>query len=186
MTRARTYLYTLIIACGAACGPASSVASADHGTPYESATLTRYLHIAEAQWGAPAPTCAGRGNSVVRVHAVLFDSPDPGVSAVAELPGCRIWLDRDFWPAADSAIDCIIIAHEWGHLLGYGHSQVEQSLMFATPEHGVPGCGTFGRFVAPAAAPRRCAGRPKAARSRGRQARGRCTRLARGRSVRQR
>ena len=37
---------------------------------------------------------------------------------MAELPGCRIWLDRDHWPAPSDEVDCTIVAHEWGHLLG--------------------------------------------------------------------
>jgi len=145
MARIGTYIHALVLACAVTAGPAAAAASADHGTPYESATLTRYLQIAEAQWGAPAPTCSGQGKAAVRVHAVLFDSPDPSVSAVAEQPGCRIWLDRDFWPARDDAIDCTIIAHEWGHLLGFGHSEVVGSLMYPMPEHGAQGCGVFGQ-----------------------------------------
>lgn len=201
MTRALTYLFVLMLGLVLAAGPASSVARADHGAPYRSATLTRYLQVAQAQWGRPAPACPGRGNSVVGVHAVLFDSPDPEVSAVAEMPGCRIWLDRDFWPAPNDAIDCTIIAHEWGHLLGYGHSEIPQSLMYATPELGAPGCGVFGQAVVALvahrpkhrvrrgkavrgkASPRRCAGTSGAARG---QPRGKCRRSTRGRSQRSR
>lgn len=181
MARISTYIHALVLACALAAGPAASTASADHGTPYQSPTLTRYLQIAEAHWGAPAPTCPGRGGEPVGVHAVLFDDPHPDVSAVAEQPGCRIWLDRDFWPAADDETDCTIIAHEWGHLLGNGHSDDERGLMYEAPEHGAPGCGVFGQPVmAPVAvkekrkpiravkhktAPRRCARRSKAGRS---------------------
>ncbi len=204
MARIRTYIHALVIVCAVAGGPAAAGASADHGTTYESSTLTRYLQIAEAQWGAPAPTCSGQGNEPVPVHAVLIDDPHPDVSAVAELPGCRIWLDRDYWPARPDETDCTIIAHEWGHLLGFGHSDDEHSLMYEAPEHGAPGCGVFGRPVVspvvvkhkskpvkavkrkPAvrrrqprkAAPRQCARRSKVARG-GKRGGKKCTRPAR-------
>ena len=84
MARIRTYIHALVLACALAAGPAATTASADHGTPYESPTLTRYLQIAEAQWGAPAPTCPGRGGETIQVHAILFDDPHPG-----RVGGCR-------------------------------------------------------------------------------------------------
>ena len=192
MARIRTYIHALVLACALGAGPAATAASADHGTPYESPTLTRYLQIAEAHWGAPAPTCAGRNGETIQVHAILFNDLHPDVSAVAEQPGCRVWLDRDFWPAAEDETDCTIIAHEWGHLLGFGHSPDRKSLMYEAPEHGAPDCGVFGEpLTAPLAvkhkskaprsgkpkpgarrktssrkaAPRRCARRSKAGRS---------------------
>jgi len=199
MARFRTYIHALVLACALAAGPAATTASADHGTPYESPTLTRYLQIAEAHWGAPAPTCPRQYGEPIQVHAILFDDPHPDVSAVAEQPGCRIWLDRDFWPAAEDETDCTIIAHEWGHLLGSGHSGDQRSLMYETPEHGAPGCGVFGEpAMAPVAVkhrskpvraePRRCAGRSKAGRP-GRGAKGgrtNCKRSASGRRSRSR
>jgi hypothetical protein len=120
-----------------------AVARADHGKPYTNRTLAQYLEIAEAHWGAPAPTCTAADGQVIPVHVALFDNPDPKVTATAEQPGCRIWLDRDWWPAPASRIDCTIIAHEWGHLLGRAHSHDQNDLMFPEPLSGAPGCWVF-------------------------------------------
>ena len=106
----------------------------------QDAALTRYLEIAKAHWsGAPEPVCQSPAGPVP-VHAVLYDDPDPGVSARAEEPGCRIWLDRDFWPRPLDQIDCTIIAHEWGHLVGLPHTGNPNALMYDTPTSGAPGC----------------------------------------------
>ena len=132
-----------VIACSALLAPA--VARAEEEQPYGSPTLTRYLQIAERHWAVPAPTCVGEDGSAVGVNVVLYDDPDPDVVAAAEQPGCRIWLDRDFWPRPASERDCITIVHEWGHLLGYGHSKDPDSLMFSYPTGGAPGCAFLGR-----------------------------------------
>jgi hypothetical protein len=129
------------IACSALLAPAS--ARAQDEQPYSSPTLTRYLQIAERHWAVPAPTCVGEDAAPVGVNVVLYDDPDPEVVAAAERPGCRIWLDRDFWPRPASRRDCITIVHEWGHLLGHGHSSDPGSLMFAFPTGGAPGCDFF-------------------------------------------
>jgi hypothetical protein len=117
-----------------------SLAQADHGPPVGGPELQRYLEIAQSHWGVPAPTCTTADGQTVSVHAALYDDPDDGVSARAELPGCRIWLDRDFWPRQLDRIDCTIIVHEWGHLLGHAHDGHRNSLMYEQPTQGAPGC----------------------------------------------
>jgi hypothetical protein len=77
----------------------------------------------------------------VLVHAALFDDPDPLIIGRAELPGCRIWLDRDWWPAPPSRRRCLEIVHEWGHLLGHPHA--ERGLMSPEAQGAVPGCNAF-------------------------------------------
>jgi hypothetical protein len=134
----------LIAAFALACGLAApTVAHADHGEPYKNRDLETYLEIAQAHWDAAAPTCPGPAGERIPPHAVLYDNPNPDVVATAEQPGCRIWLDRDFWPAPPSRFACTIIAHEWGHLLGHGHSRDEHDLMHAQPFEGAPGCSLF-------------------------------------------
>jgi Matrixin len=132
----------LTLACVLALA-APSLARADHGEPYTHPALAQYLEIAEAHWGSPPPSCGAADGQVIPVHVVLYDNPNPKVTATAEQPGCRIWLDRDWWPAPASRIDCTIIAHEWGHLLGHGHSHDKSSLMFPQPLTGAPGCWAF-------------------------------------------
>ncbi|HEX2232986.1 MAG TPA: hypothetical protein VHG69_06435 [Thermoleophilaceae bacterium] len=122
---------------------APSAALADHGEPFMDADLESYFEIAQAHWDAPAPSCAGPGGERIPLHVVLYDNPDPDIVATAEQPGCRMWLDRDFWPAPPSRIACTIIAHEWGHLLGHGHSPDEDDLMYAEPFSGAPGCSLY-------------------------------------------
>jgi matrixin len=122
----------------------AAAARADHGEPFSNPTLTRYLKIAERHWAVAAPTCTAADGQPLGVHAVLYDEPDPSVVASAEQPGCRIWLDRDWWPRPPSERDCITIVHEWGHLLGYGHSSDPNSLMASYPTGGAPECAFFG------------------------------------------
>lgn len=162
-TRTLTVTYVVTLACAVIAGATAPAASADHGVPYETAVLSQYLAIAQTHWGAPAPTCTGQDGESIPVHAVLYDDPDPEVSAMAELPGCRIWLDRGSWPAAPDEVDCTILAHEWGHLLGHGHSDDDQSLMYEAPFKGAPGCGVFGDEGVES--PRRKSATPKRRRS---------------------
>jgi hypothetical protein len=120
-----------------------AVARADHGEPFMTGTLAQYFEIAQAHWRASAPACTTADGRVVPVHVVLYDNPDPRVTAAAEQPGCRIWLDRDWWPRPPSRSDCTVIAHEWGHLLGRPHSHDRNDLMFPEPLAGAPGCWVF-------------------------------------------
>jgi hypothetical protein len=119
-------------------------ARADHGPAYLDETFASYLQIAAVHWGVSAPPC---------VHATLFDDPNPAVTARAEQPGCRIWLDRDFWPAPPRVRGCVEIAHELGHLLGHGHTP--HGLMSEEALGVVPGCSVFRRRPARIRAARR-------------------------------
>jgi hypothetical protein len=120
---------------------AAAPARADHGRALIDESLSSYLRVAERHWGAAPPPCVGVHGETVLVHAALFDDPDPLVSGRAEQPGCRIWLDRDWWPAPPSRRRCVELVHEWGHLLGHGHS--ERGLMSAEAHGPVPGCDAF-------------------------------------------
>jgi hypothetical protein len=137
----------LALACVLASG-VPAVARADHGKPFMNGTLADYFEIAQAHWGGSLPQCTTGDGQAIPVHAVLYDHPDPEVTASADQPGCRIWLDRDWWPARPSRGDCTVIAHEWGHLLGYGHSHDRNDLMFAQPLSGAPGCWVFSPRIA--------------------------------------
>src|SRR2546421_6673720 len=126
-------------------------ARADHGVTVNDPTLSRYMAIAAAYWGGPEPVCTTQDGQVIRPHAVLADNPQPDVAAWAEVGGCRIWLDTDFWPAPADEQYCNLIAHEWGHLLGYGHSTDSRSLMWPQwTNNVVPGCQVFRPLPRPA------------------------------------
>jgi len=132
----------LALACATA-ALAAAPARADHGRALLDESVAAYLLVAQAHWGEPAPTCVGGHGEPVAVHAALFDDPNPRVTARAEQPGCRIWLDRDFWPARPGLRGCLEIAHEWGHLLGHAHTAT--GLMAPDVLGVVPGCAVFGR-----------------------------------------
>jgi hypothetical protein len=141
MPRAPRTFIALMAVAGALAVPA--VARADHGRPFVDPGVQTYLEIAQDHWGVPAPTCTAPSGEKIPVHVVLSDNPDPDVVATAEQPGCRMWLDRDWWPSRPSRVACTIIAHEWGHLLGRGHSHDRNDLMFPEPLSGAPGCWMF-------------------------------------------
>jgi hypothetical protein len=124
-------------------------AGADHGRALLGETFVAYKRVAQAHWGSAPPVCVGALGEPVSVHATLFDDPDPTVTARAEQPGCRIWLDHDFWPAPPRTRGCIEIAREWGHLLGQAHS--ERGLMAEEALGIVPGCAVFRHETRPLA-----------------------------------
>jgi hypothetical protein len=133
MLRVPRHLIALFAVAVALAAP--SLAHADHGQPFTDPDVEAYLEIAREHWGMTPAGCA--------VHVVLHDNPNPDVVATAEQPGCRMWLDRDWWPAPPSRIACTIVAHEWGHLLGFGHSDDSNDLMYVQPLTGAPGCSLY-------------------------------------------
>jgi Matrixin len=118
--------------------------------------IGQWLAVAQAHWGA-APNCPG-GLSIQRAQWL----PDPNVWAAAVQGGCSLAFDPDFYPAPAGydqgwyqAAMCSVVAHEWGHLLGYGHVADPNSLMNPiTPINIVGGCPTWGiSTAAPASSP---------------------------------
>src|SRR3954468_16597069 len=105
----RLRLFILVICAFAVL---AAPARADHGVTVVDSTLARYMQIAAAYWNAPEPVCSGQDGEVIYPHAVMADDPTPGVAAWADVGGCHIWLDRDFWPAPPDEQHCNLIAHE--------------------------------------------------------------------------
>jgi hypothetical protein len=159
---------------GAARTTAPVAAASTIGDPARDPRVAAWLRAALDHWGA-SPVCP----AVRAVRAQWL--ADPGVWAAAAPGGCEIALDPDFYPApADlagswyDAAMCSVVAHEWGHLLGYPHSPDPADLMSpVTPVNVVRGCSAWP--VAPSrararrrarcggrtsSAARRCAGRP--------------------------
>jgi Matrixin len=124
----------------------AQAAAASGADPATDPQIAQWMAIAQAHWGA-APNCPD-GLSIQRAEWL----PDPGVWAAAVQGGCAVAFDPDFYPApADydqgwyQAAMCSVVAHEWGHLLGYGHVADPNSLMNpVTPINIVGGCPTWG------------------------------------------
>ena len=134
---------TIAAACALALAVAPT-AQADHGPVVSDPAVDHYMKVAAEYWGGQVPQCTGPGGQPIAPHAVLADDPDPDVGAWAEVPGCRIWLDRTHWPAAMNETHCNLLVHEWGHLLGQPHSQDQNSLMWANwINKVVPGCASL-------------------------------------------
>ena len=98
---------------------AAAAAGADPATDPQ---IAQWMATAQGYWGA-APNCP-QGISIQRAQWL----PDPGVWAAAVQGGCAMAFDPDFYPAPAGydqgwyqAAMCSVVAHEWGHLLGYGH-----------------------------------------------------------------
>jgi hypothetical protein len=120
------------------------VADADHGAPVLDDALSTYLTVAWSHWGGPRPSCTVN-DTVIDVHAVFFDDPDPTVVARADQPGCRIWLDAGAWGDFDAVGMCAVVVHEWGHLLGHGHADDPRDVMAEEPDHPPAGCARLAR-----------------------------------------
>jgi Matrixin len=161
----RRFLPFLLLACALVAPATASAHSVTHvpahahlaqaaagADPATDPQIAQWMATAQAYWGA-APNCPD-GISIQRAEWL----PDPGVWAAAVQGGCAVAFDPDFYPApADydqgwyQAAMCSVVAHEWGHLLGYGHVSDPSSLMNpVTPINIVGGCPAWG---IPAATP---------------------------------
>jgi hypothetical protein len=138
MARQRSAL--LAVALAAAALVCAAPATAAEGPTFLDDDLGTYFGIAHAYWGGPIPSCVENGVTTVPVHAVLYDDPDPAVVARSEQPGCQIWLDRGHWRTMGRAEACMIVVHEWGHLLGHGHSENRSDLMAELPINPPSAC----------------------------------------------
>jgi hypothetical protein len=141
--------------------PGARLAHAAAGAdPATDSQIAHWLAVAQAHWGA-APNCPN-GISIQRAQWL----PDPNVWAAAVQGGCTVAFDPDFYPAPAGydqgwyrAAMCSVVAHEWGHLLGYGHVADPNSLMNPiTPINN--------RSTKRAKAPKRCAASRKRVKAR--------------------
>lgn len=123
---ARGLIYMALVALLAlvAAAPASADVPTDASLPYGPVVdISRGLNAARAYWGR-GPDCPDG------VEATLFDDPDPTI--LARGADCHIWVDQSMILnyladggeyVAEIAV-CDVTVHEYGHLLGYVHSDV--------------------------------------------------------------
>lgn len=107
------------------------------------------LSVAATYWHAEQVCPA---SSVTVVWAPLAAAGELGA---AQLGGCAtgertIWLDRSLRKTV-YRWRCTIIVHEYGHLMGFDHTDDPASVMHTPPERVAAGCGTSPRDVAAAA-----------------------------------
>jgi hypothetical protein len=129
-----------------ALAPAGASAYLSPGEPVADPQVDGWVAVARATWGAE-PACP-EGVRLDRAQRL----PDAGLWAAAEMPGCHISLDPDFYPApalwtATAAGRaqwgeqmCNVVVHEWGHLLGHAHVDDPHDLMAAVVPRVVPAC----------------------------------------------
>jgi hypothetical protein len=168
MSRRRSAFWAVALAATAFALPAAADGADE--TPWLDAGVARYMGIARTFWGGSVPTCVLNGETVVPAHAVLFDDPDPEVAARGEQPGCVLWIDRGTWPTLSRVEACTVVVHEWGHMLGLGHSADRADVMAEYPRHAPGPCAALVRRrrhpAAGAAHARRCVRPRRVARGR--------------------
>ncbi len=121
--------------------PATAGAGVD---PERDPLVRHWLTIARDHWNR-SPACVG-GVGVVTADWLRGNS----AWAQSSGDGCWIALNPDAYPVRDGADPvawrtsmCSVVAHEWGHLLGYPHSDDPASLMYPFVPVGVlPPCST--------------------------------------------
>jgi hypothetical protein len=100
------------------------------------------LAIARTYWGREPNGC-----SSITFTTEVLGGDDLGGEATEPTPGvppvpCRIAV-REVWstPGQSPVMACIFAVHEWGHLLGEGHSPDPGSVMYFQPRvSSVPAC----------------------------------------------
>ncbi len=128
---------------------APTPASADHGEQPYSPFYSRAMEIARNYWnddGNGVARCPDLVASFATPHLAYYQDPNPYVWAHSEKPGCRIWLDVDWWSnTTRSNWHCEAIVHEYGHLMGFDDSADPASVMYPNKYGGkVFSCYEFG------------------------------------------
>ncbi len=95
-----------------------------------SPTAERNIAIAAAYWGSEIPG-----------YAVEVEPLPDGDVGLSPQPGTVQAIDPSLWNSGKRRFLCAVETHEYGHSLGFGHSNDPSNVMYPPPsEDAVPGC----------------------------------------------
>lgn len=122
-----------------ASAPAAALPSdGEFGVKVNGPAVAHGLAVAAAFWGRTPPGCP-RG---VRVLGYTLPDGIGGYGGGLGEDGCEIWIQKRHWPRWGATQKCLILVHEYGHVLGLGHVEDPRSVMYSGTlnPRSVPAC----------------------------------------------
>lgn len=134
-------LFTILCITLSISSQATATVTVSSSSTVNDPQINQWLDNAQTYWQR-SPHCEEKG-IVVNTSAL-----GPNAVGNATTPGCEIRLSTSWYPNPPEGIShvrwewqmCVIIAHEYGHLLGEEHSEDVTSIMYKAPSINIPGC----------------------------------------------